>query len=245
MGDAAVSVERNGGVGVARIDDGGRGNALVPKLLEALASEVAALDTDPGVRAIVIAGTDGAFATGGGALTDELSLRLWDSLVACRTPMIGAVSGYALDRGLELALLCDMVVASETAELGLPEITVGLSPGGGATQRLARDLGRRRAMELVLTGRRIDASEAARVGLVNQVAGRRDWLQRAVELAGVVALRPPVAVDLAKRAVLAADEAHLSAGLEEEQRLHELTVAGAEHAAAMRTLAERRGDGRR
>ena len=236
----AVSVQREGAVGVARIDDGEGGNALVPGLLEALASEVAALDTDPTARCIVIAGTDRAFATGGGALKDELSLRLWDGLAACRTPTVAAVSGYALDRGLELALLCDMVVASETAELGLPEITVGLSPGGGATQRLARDLGRRRAMELVLTGRRIDASEAARVGLVNQVAGKRDWLERALALAEVVARRPPGAVGLAKRAVLAAAEHHLADGLAEEQRLHAETVEGEEHADAMRALAERR-----
>jgi len=132
------------------------------------------------------------------------------------------------------------VVASETAELGLPEITVGLSPGGGATQRLARDLGRRRAMELVLTGRRIDASEAARIGLVNQVAGKRDWLERALALADVVARRPPGAVGLAKRSVLASAEHHLADGLAEEQRLHAKTVGGEEHAAAMRTLAERR-----
>ena len=177
---------------VARLDDGAGATRSCPRCSRRSPSEVAALDTDPAVRCIVIAGTDRAFATGGGALNDELSLRLWDGLAACRTPTVAAVSGYALDRGLELALLCDMVVASETAELGLPEITVGLSPGGGATQRLARDLGRRRAMELVLTGRRIDASEAARLGLVNQVAGKRDWLERALELAerGGAAARP-------------------------------------------------------
>ena len=205
---------------------------------------MAALDTDHAVRCIVIAGTDRAFATGGGALNDELSVRLWDGLAACRTPTVAAVSGYALDRGLELALLCDMVVASETAELGLPEITVGLSPGGGATQRLARDLGRRRAMELVLTGRRFDASEAARLGLVNRVAGKRDWLERALELAEVVARRPPGAVALAKRAVAAAEETHLHEGLAEEQRLHRRTVEGEEHTEAMRALSERRRAGK-
>ncbi len=238
--DAAISVQREGPVGVARMDDGGGRNALVPGLLEALAGEVAALDTDPSTRCIVLAGTQLAFATGGGALNDELSLRLWDSLAACRTPTVAAVSGYALDRGLELALLCDMVVASETAELGLPEITVGLSPGGGATQRLTRDLGRRRAMELVLTGRRLNAPEAARLGLVNQVAGKRDWLERALALADLVAQRPPGAVSLAKRSVLAAAETHLADGLAEEQRLHAQSVAGEEYAEAMRGLAERR-----
>lgn len=236
---SAVSVQRDGAVAVVHLDDGAGGNALVPDLLEGLASAVAALDTDHAVHCIVIAGTDTAFATGGGTLSDELSQRLWDGLAACRTPTVAAVSGYALDRGLELALLCDMVVASENAELGLPEITVGLSPGGGATQRLARDLGRRRTMELVLTGRRIDAAEAARLGLVNQVTGKRDWLERAVELAGLVARRPPGAVGLAKRSVLAAAEHHLTDGLAEEQRLHAQAVAGAEHAEAMRSLARR------
>ncbi|HZI90457.1 MAG TPA: enoyl-CoA hydratase/isomerase family protein [Thermoleophilaceae bacterium] len=236
---SAVSVQRDRAVAVVRLEDAAGGNALTPALLEALASEVAALDTDEEVRCIVIAGTSGAFATGGGALNDELSRRLWDGLAACRTPTVAAVSGYALDRGLELALLCDMVVASETAELGLPEITVGLSPGGGATQRLARVLGRHRAMELVLTGRRIDSLEATRLGLVNQVAGTRDWLKRAVELAEVVARRPPGAVALAKRAVLAAEETHLHEGLAEEQRLHRRAVEGEEHTAAMRALAER------
>ena len=97
--------------------------------------------------------------------------------------MIAAVSGFALGGGCELALLCDLIVASETAEFGQPEITLGIIPGGGGTQRLARVLGKQRAMELVLTGRRIDAAEAERLGLVNEVAGEGEWLERAMELA--------------------------------------------------------------
>ena len=113
-------------------------------------------------------------------------------------------------------------MASETAQLGQPEITLGIIPGGGGTQRLARVIGKQRAMDLVLTGRRIEADEAARLGLVNEVAGRGEWLERALELAQRIARRPPIAVRLAKQAVLAADETTLSAGLEHERRLYEL-----------------------
>ena len=131
----------------------------------------------------MIAGSDEVFAAGAdiGALrerTFEESLRhpaaaFWRRLAACRTPLIAAVSGFALGGGCELALLCDLIVASETAEFGQPEITLGIIPGGGGTQRLARVIGKQRAMELVLTGRRIDADEAARLGIVNEVAGKR------------------------------------------------------------------------
>ena len=102
----------------------------------------------------------------------------WQRVADCRTPLIAAVSGFALGGGCELALLCDMIVASETAEFGQPEITLGIIPGGGGTQRLARVIGKQRTMELVLTGRRIDAKEALRLGFVNMVASKRTWLER-------------------------------------------------------------------
>ncbi len=172
----------------------------------------------------MIAGSDEVFAAGAdiNALrerTFEESLRhpaaaFWRRLAACRTPLIAAVSGFALGGGCELALLCDLIVASETAEFGQPEITLGIIPGGGGTQRLARVIGKQRAMELVLTGRRIDAEEAARLGLVNEVAGQDEWLEQAMELAQRIARRPPIAARLAKQAVLAAEETTLSAGLE-------------------------------
>ena len=111
------------------------------------------------------------------------SARFWPRLAAVRTPLVAAVSGYALGGGCELALACDMIVASETAEFGQPEILLGIIPGGGGTQRLARVIGKQRAMELVLTGRRIDAAEAQRLGIVNQVAPRDGWLDAALELA--------------------------------------------------------------
>ncbi len=127
-------------------------------------------------------------------------------MAECRTPLIVAVSGWALGGGFELALTCDLIVASETAEFGQPEITLGIIPGGGGTQRLARAIGKQRAMEFVLTGRRFDALEAERMGLVNEVAKKKAWLDEALELARRIASRPPLAARLGKQAVLVAEE---------------------------------------
>src|SRR3954453_23206592 len=199
-------------------------NALSPELMEDLAAQVERFDTDGEVRCIVIAGSDDVFAAGAdiGTLAERQfhealfhpAAAFWRRLAECRTPMIAAVSGFALGGGCELALLCDMIVASETAEFGQPEITLGLIPGGGGTQRLARAIGKQRAMELVLTGRRFDAAEGQRMGVVNSVVGQREWLDAALELAARIAKRPPIAARLAKQAVLAAEETGLSAALE-------------------------------
>jgi len=202
------------------------------------------------VGAIVIAGGDEYFAAGAdikamrdrdfqAALTTQ-SADFWPRIARCRTPLIAAVSGFALGGGCELALLCDMIVASETAELGQPEIRLGIIPGGGGTQRLARVLGKQRAMELVLTGRRIDAHEAHRIGLVNRVTGSDEWLDQALELADVVARRPPLAVRFAKQAVLAADETTLAAGLDQERRLFELAMATEDRVEGMSAFLEKR-----
>jgi len=225
-------------------------NALSPELMEELATAVEAFDADPEIRCIVIAGSDEAFASGAdiAALrerTFEESLRhpasaFWRRLAACKTPLVAAVSGFALGGGCELALICDLIVASETAELGQPEINLGIIPGGGGTQRLARVIGKQRAMELVLTGRRIDAAEAERLGLVNEIAGQGEWLDRALELAHRVAKRPPIAARLAKQAVLAAEETGLSAGLEHERRLYELAMATEDRIEGMDAFLEKR-----
>ena len=225
-------------------------NALSPELMEELAAEVERFDSDPEIRCVVIAGSDEAFAAGAdiNALrerTFEESLRhpaaaFWRRMAACRTPLVAAVSGFALGGGCELALLCDLIVASESAEFGQPEITLGIIPGGGGTQRLARVTGKQRAMELVLTGRRIDAEEAARLGLVNEVTPRGEWLERAMELAQRIARRPPIAARLAKQAVLAAEETTLSAGLETERRLYELSMATEDRIEGMDAFLEKR-----
>ena len=157
-----------------------------------------------------------------------------------RTPLVAAVSGFALGGGCELALSCDLIVASETAEFGQPEILLGIIPGGGGTQRLARVIGKQRAMELVLTGRRISAEEARSFGIVNTVAARKEWLESALELADVVARRPPLAVRFGKQAVLAAEETPLSAGLSQERRLYELAMATEDRVEGMNAFLEKR-----
>ncbi len=247
---ATVSAETRGAVGLARLDRPEARNALSGELMEELASICERWDDDPEVRCIVIAGGDDWFAAGGDikamakrTLAETLttpSARFWPRLAALRTPLVAAVSGYALGGGCELALACDMVVASETAEFGQPEILLGIIPGGGGTQRLARVMGKQRAMELVLTGRRIGAAEAHELGIVTQLAPPDGWLDAALELAARVAERPPLAVRLGKQAVLAAEETALSAGLEQERRLYELAMATEDRVEGMNAFMEKR-----
>jgi enoyl-CoA hydratase/carnithine racemase len=237
-------------VALCRLDRPQARNALSPELMEELASAVGDFDVDPEIRCIVIAGSDEAFASGAdiGALRERTfeeslshpSAAFWRRLAACKTPLLAAVSGFALGGGCELALVCDLIVASETAELGQPEINLGIIPGGGGTQRLARVIGKQRAMELVLTGRRIGASEAKQLGLVNELAPEGEWLDRALELAKRVARRPPIAARLAKQAVLAAEDTGLTAGLEHERRLYELAMATEDRIEGMDAFLEKR-----
>jgi enoyl-CoA hydratase/carnithine racemase len=245
-----VSAETRGAVGLARLNRPEARNALSAELMEELASICERWDDDPEIRCIVIAGSDEAFAAGADiaalrerTFQDSLvhpSAGFWRRLAASKTPLVAAVSGWALGGGCELALCCDLIVASETAEFGQPEITLGIIPGGGGTQRLARTIGKQRAMELVLTGRRITADEAERMGIVNAVVGKREWLERALELAQRIARRPPIAVRLAKQAVLAAEETPMSAGLEAERRLYELSMATEDRLEGMDAFLEKR-----
>jgi enoyl-CoA hydratase/carnithine racemase len=247
---ATVSAETRGAVGLARLDRPEARNALSAELMEELASVCERWEDDPGVRCIVIAGGDDWFAAGADikamakrsfaeALTAPAA-RFWPRLAALKTPLVAAVSGYALGGGCELALACDMIVASERAEFGQPEILLGIIPGGGGTQRLARVMGKQRAMELVLTGRRITAAEALELGIVTRLAPAGDWLDAALELAGTIAERPPLAVRLGKQAVLAAEETAMSAGLDQERRLYELAMATEDRVEGMNAFVEKR-----
>jgi enoyl-CoA hydratase/carnithine racemase len=247
---ALVETSVDDRVGLCRLNRPEARNALSPELMEALATAVGDLDTDPEVRCIVIAGSDDVFAAGAdiGALAERQfheavfhpAAAFWRRLADCRTPMVAAVSGWALGGGCELALVCDLIVASETAEFGQPEITLGIIPGGGGTQRLARVVGKQRAMDLVLTGRRFDAQEAREMGVVNLVAGKREWLEAALELARRIASRPPLAARLAKQAVLGAEETAMGAGLEHERRLYELAMATEDRVEGMQAFLEKR-----
>ena len=235
-----VTSDRDGAVGIARLDHPESNNTLAPAVMEDLALALERFDSNDEVRCILVAGSPEVFGVGGDLIELENLAAVWRRLAQVSTPMVAAVSGYAIGAGFELALVCDLVVASETAEFGQPEIMVGLIPGGGATQRLAREIGKHRAMELVLTGRRIDAREAHRLGLVNQVTGKHDWMQRGLDLAGLIASRAPIAARLAKRAVLAAEDTGLDAGLAEERRLHVAAMATEDRVEGMRALSEHR-----
>jgi len=241
---------QDGNVVLLRLNRPEARNALSPELMEELASELERLEPDPEVRCVVIAGSDKVFAAGADikAMSERTfaeALRhpaasFWRRLAAIKTPMIAAVSGYALGGGCELALACDMIVAAEGATFGQPEINLGIIPGGGGTQRLARVLGKQRAMELVLTGERFDAAAALELGLVNRVVEGDGWLDEAMALAATVAERPPIAARLGKQAVIAAEETALTAGLENERRLYELAMATEDRVEGMTAFLEKR-----
>ena len=245
-----LNEERHGAVALLQLDRPDARNALSPEMMDELGGALERVDHDPEVRAIVLAGSDDVFAAGadiralrdrtfGEALFHPTSV-FWKRVASCRTPLIAGVSGFALGGGCELALACDMIVASETAEFGQPEITLGIIPGGGGTQRLVRVLGKQRAMELVLTGRRFSAQEALEWGIVNRISKGGAWLNEAIDLGRVIASGPPVAAKLAKQAVLAADESGLSAGLEQERRLYELAMATEDRVEGMSAFLDKR-----
>ena len=225
-------------------------NALSAEMREEIATSLERLDADPAVRCIVIAGADDYFAAGAdikamaerpvAAAPDPKGIEFWTRLTAIGTPTIAAVSGYAFGGGCELALACDMIVCDEKTRFGQPEITLGIIPGGGGTQRLARAIGKQRAMEYVLTGRRWDAKTAERWGLINKVVGKGTWLTEAIELARIVAERPPLALRLAKRAVLAAQETKLADGLRAERELFDEAMATEDRVEGMNAFLEKR-----
>jgi enoyl-CoA hydratase/carnithine racemase len=245
-----VESSRDGHVALLRLNRPEARNALSPEMMEQIAAELERLDPDPEVRCVVIAGSEKVFAAGADikAMSERSfaeALRhpaasFWRRLAAIKTPMIAAVSGYALGGGCELALACDMIVASKGATFGQPEINLGIIPGGGGSQRLARVLGKQRAMELVLTGRRFGAAEAQTMGLVNKVVPDDHWLEEAMALAATVAKQPPIAARLAKQAVLVAEETALSPGIENERRLYELAMATDDRVEGMKAFLEKR-----
>ena len=211
-------------------------NALNEEVLDELVKELTALDNDDAIRCIVLTGNERAFAAGAdikenfvsatpvSMLKQDLTTR-WEAIRRIRTPIIAAVSGYALGGGCELAMICDIIVASETAQFGQPEINLGIIPGAGGTQRLTRAVGKYRANELILTGRRIKADEAKAIGLAAHVYPAASWLDDAKALARTIAEKPPVAARLATEAVDLAWNSTLDAGLEFERKAFYLLFA--------------------
>jgi enoyl-CoA hydratase len=211
-------------------------NALNEEVLDELVKELTALDEDDAIRCIVLTGNERAFAAGAdikenfvtatpiSMLKQDLTTR-WEAIRRIRTPIVAAVSGYALGGGCELAMICDIIVASETAQFGQPEINLGIIPGAGGTQRLTRTVGKYRANEIILTGRRIKADEAKAIGLAAQVYPAASWLDDAKALARTIAEKPPVAARLATEAVDLAWNSTLDAGLEFERKAFYLLFA--------------------
>lgn len=226
-------------------------NALNFDLLDELAAILARLDADPDCRAIVLTGS-GTRAFAAGADIRELAIQtpisllvddrfaVWERIAATRTPVVAAVRGFALGGGCELALSCDLIVAGDDAQFGQPEINLGVMPGAGGTQRLTRAIGRARAMDLILTGRTIDAHAAEAMGLVSRVVRADETLRAALELARIIASKPPVAVLAAKEAVKLADELPLSAGLRHERRAFFALFASHDQAEGMSAFVEKR-----
>ena len=225
-----AGVPARDGVALVTLDRRRALNALSFALLAELDEALAVLDADDACRAIVITGGgERAFAAGAdirdlaGSTADSLRaddpLATVDRLSRLRTPTIAAVRGFALGGGAELAMACDMVIAADDAVFGQPELSLGVIPGAGGTQRLARAVGRARAMELVLTGRRLTADEAERLGLVSRVVPAAQMLTAALDLAATIAAQPPLAVRAAKAAINAAQELPLADGLRFERDL--------------------------
>ena len=235
MSDALVLVEREDAVAVVLLNRPKQLNALSDELMEELVARLQELDADDGVRCIVLGGSERAFAAGAdiGQLAEASAIELyyqrrverWDAIRALWTPLVAAVSGFCLGGGCELAMSCDLVVASETARFGQPETGLGIIPGAGGTQRLTRAVGKAVAMDMILSGRFLSAEEALRAGLVARVVTREAWLDESRRLAREVAAKGPVATRLAKEAVDRAFEGPLSLGLEYERRLLYLSFA--------------------
>lgn len=245
-----VLVERDGPVGIVLLNRPDALNALSDDLMGELVSTLAELDRDEDVRCIVLGGSENAFAAGAdiAELAESSAIELyyqrrverWDAIAGLWTPLIAAVSGYCLGGGCELAMACDLIIASESAQFGQPETGVGVIPGAGGTQRLTRAVGKAVAMDMILSGRFLSADEALRVGLVARVVAREAWLEEAKRVAREIATKAPVATRLAKEAVDRAFESPLRLGLEHERRLLYLAFASEDAKEGLTAFLEKR-----
>jgi enoyl-CoA hydratase len=225
-------------------------NALNGQLLTELVQALSAFDADEAIGAMVLTGSPRAFAAGAdikemaeASVTDMLAsgyIELFDGIRKIKKPLIAAVSGFALGGGCELALSCDMIIASETAKFGLPEVTLGVIPGAGGTQRMARAVGKALAMEIILNNRLLSAAEAAHFGLVNRILPVERYLDEALTLAAEIASRAPIAARFAKEAINQAFEGSLTETLADERRLFYLLFATSDQKEGMRAFIEKR-----
>jgi enoyl-CoA hydratase len=250
MSSQFILITKQEGYAIAQINRPDVLNALNIALMVELVDALESLDKDDDVRCIILTGNEKAFAAGADikemadATAVEMLIRdqfaRWDRIRKIKKPIIAAVSGFALGGGCELAMTCDMIIASETAKFGQPEINIGVIPGAGGTQRLTRAVGKAKSMEMVLTGRMISADEALRWGLINKIVPVESYLDEAKAWAKEIASKPAVAVRLGKEAVLKAFDTTIEGGLEFERKNFYLLFASEDQKEGMKAFAEKR-----
>ena len=250
MAAEPVLVETRGRVGLITLNRPEALNAINLELTQAFVAAAEAFDRDPGIGCIVVTGSEKAFAAGADIKEMEARSALemyaadwfadWNRFAACRTPTIAAVAGFALGGGCELAMMCDFIIAADTAKFGQPEIKLGVMPGMGGSQRLTRLVGRAKAMEMCLTGRMMDAVEAERAGLVARVVPAADLMADAIKTAETIAgMSLPIAM-MTKETVARAEEMSLAEGLRFERRVFHAMFATEDQKEGMRAFVEKR-----
>jgi enoyl-CoA hydratase len=247
---SVVLLEREPPVGIVLLNRPEAMNALNDEVMGALVDGLTELDDDDAVGCIVLGGSEKAFAAGAdiGQMAQASAMEMyearridrWDAIRRVRTPLVAAVSGFCLGGGCELAMACDLIVASETAQFGQPETGLGILPGAGGTQRLTRAVGKAKAMDVILSGRFLTAEEAERAGLVARVVAQEAWLEEAKAVARAIAAKGPIAQRLAKESVNRAFESTLETGLDYERKLLYLAFASEDAREGLTAFTEKR-----
>ncbi|MBD1208570.1 MAG: enoyl-CoA hydratase/isomerase family protein [Ignavibacteria bacterium] len=238
------------GVGAVQLNRPKVLNALNTKTMSEILHAMQAYDADPNIRCMILHGDERAFAAGADIreMSDATAVQMmvrnpfsaWEDMRGIKKPIIAAVSGFALGGGCELAMLCDMIVASETAQFGQPEIKLGLIPGAGGTQRMTKAIGKARTMDLVLTGRNFTAQEAFDMGLVSRIVPAAEWLDGAIAMAKEIASMPAIAVREGKEAVLKSFDLSIEMGLEFERKNFYLLLTTDDAREGMKAFMEKR-----
>lgn len=246
-----IIVETRGRVGLITLNRPEAMNALNAALIAELAEALDGFEADQAIGAVVLTGSEKAFAAGADILEMKDNTYAenylknfitdgWERITTCRKPVIAAVAGYALGGGCEVAMMCDFILAAETAKFGQPEVTLGTIPGAGGTQRLTRAVGKAKAMEMCLSGRMMDAEEAERAGLVSRIIAADELIEEALKVADAIAKLSQPIVMMAKEAVNGAFETTLSQGINFERRLFHATFATEDQKEGMAAFAEKR-----
>jgi enoyl-CoA hydratase len=247
---SVVLVEREAPIAVVLLNRPEALNALNDEVMGELVDALVALDDDEEIRCIVLGGSERAFAAGAdiGQMAEASAMQMyearridrWDAIRRVRTPLVAAVSGFCLGGGNELAMACDLIVSSETAQFGQPETGLGIIPGAGGTQRLTRAIGKAKTMDVILSGRFLTAEEAERAGLVARIVAKEAWLEEAKAVARAIASKGPVAQRLAKESVNRAYESTLETGLDYERKALYLAFASEDAREGLSAFTEKR-----